>query len=64
MGFIFGGGKKESAPPPPPPAPTVDDTSGDTSRDKMRKVGRAALIASTPQGVLGNASTGRNKLLA
>lgn len=67
MGFIadmFGGGKKSSAPPPPPTPSVTDDSSSSVDRDKMRKVGRAALIASSPTGVLGNATTGRNKLLS
>lgn len=43
------------------PSPVV---SRDISREEMRKRGRAALIASGSQGVLGNAPTGRNQLLA
>jgi hypothetical protein len=67
MGFIasmFGGGKKKGAPAPAPTPSVTDDSSASVDREKMRKVGRAALIASSPQGVLGNATTGRQKLLS
>ncbi len=45
------------------PAPKVDaDPAG--NKDALRRVGRAALIATSAQGVLGNATTGRGKLLS
>lgn len=47
-----------------PNSPNVSSSSTDINREDMRKRGRAALVASTPQGVLGNAPTGRAQLLA
>lgn len=63
MGFMFGGGNKSNAPAPVAP-PSVTPAAGTSGGERIRKVGRAALVASSPQGVLGNARTGRNKLLA
>lgn len=44
-------------------APQVGSGSQDISREEMRKRGRAALIGTSSQGVLGNATTGRSQLL-
>lgn len=44
-------------------APEIGSGSQDISREEMRKRGRAALIATSSQGVLENASTGRSQLL-
>lgn len=61
----FGGGKSKSqvqeAPPPPQVAPTPDKPT----TESLRRAGRASLLISTsPQGVLGAATTGRRKLLS
>lgn len=46
-----------------PGTPQVGSGSQDISREEMRKRGRAALIGTSSQGVLENASTGRAQLL-
>lgn len=57
------GGSNKGAPGAAPEAPQVGSGSQDISRDEMRKRGRAALIATSSQGVLDNAPTGRSQLL-
>jgi hypothetical protein len=57
-----GGGGGGGAGPQEKP-PEVGSGSQDFSRDEMRKRGRAALIGSSPVGVLGNPTTGRSQLL-
>lgn len=45
--------------------PSVNqDAGGATDPAKLRRIGRAALIQTSPQGILGNASTGRSALSA
>jgi hypothetical protein len=64
MGGIFGGGGSSSRPAPPPPAP-APVVSNDTSAEKarQRRIGRAALVKSTQEGIL-NPALGRNVLTA
>lgn len=66
MGAIFGGGGGGGSAPAPQPAPVVAaEPSGASAADKerQRRIGRAALIASDQSNVLGP-STGRNVLTA
>lgn len=59
---LFSGPKK--ADPVKASTPSVNTEPAGSDPEKMRQIGRASLIATTPQGVLGNAQTGRKKLLS
>lgn len=60
MTKIFGTTKKAAdISPTTPPKVT---TEPDTKDERLARTGRASLIATTPQGVLGNATTGRKQL--
>lgn len=67
MGSIFRSPRPAPPPPviapPPPPEPEVDpEVFGPEGRRK--RVGRAALISTSPQGILTPANTGRRRLTA
>ena len=55
---LFSGPKKVDAVAPTPP-PVV---TNDTKEEKLARVGRASLISTSAQGILGNAQTGRRQL--
>jgi len=62
----FFGKKKESAPPPTifQTAPSVTDESlSQKEKEKKKRIGRAALILTSPQGDLSKASTASGQLL-
>lgn len=57
-------GSDPSSPPASGDSPSVSSSaSSDISREEMRKRGRAALVSTSPQGILGNAPVGRNTLV-
>lgn len=68
MGFVsklFGGGGGNSAPAPiQAPSVTAEPQQTEADKEKMKRVGRAALISTSPRGVLGNATTSRQQLTA
>lgn len=47
-----------------PSRPNVSAEPSAPDAEKLRRVGRAALIATSAQGVLGNPTTGRKQLLS
>ena len=58
MGSLFGKKKKEEpkfVPPPAPVEPAQDP-------EKLKRIGRSALIATSERGVLGNATVSGKKL--
>jgi hypothetical protein len=67
IGKLFGGGSKPApvqAITPPSVRAEPEPAAGGEDKEKLRRVGRAALIQTSTQGVLGQAQTGRKKLLA
>ena len=67
MGFvskIFGGGRSEAPQPVQAPSVSAEPVQTEADKEKMRRVGRAALIATSSRGVLGNATTSRQQLTA
>ncbi len=46
------------------PSPKVNAEPAPVNTDSLKRVGRASLIATSAQGVLGNAKTGRKQLLS
>lgn len=59
---VFGGGGSTSA----PTMAQVDNTPTDPNaeeQERLRQLGRAALLSNGPTGVLGNSNIGRNSLL-
>lgn len=59
MGSLFGGNKKQDTP-APQPTPVVTPSTDDPER--IKKIGRSALIATSTRGVLGNANVSGKKL--
>ena len=65
MSGLFGGGGGGGGTPAPSPVVPAPSVAGDSAaeRERRRRIGRAALVASDQRGTL-SATTGRNVLTA
>lgn len=55
-------GSKPKLPQPVQPPVVNNDPAASADKERLARVGRASLISTSAQGVLGNAQTGRKQL--